>query len=232
MKLSYQDDVKKIYEFRGLNVGLSYWGKAGFQDRTILQLLEEFERQSSRKSDDVDALAFKLTQYFQTISPKIAIGDRMGFHIAGYVENAPKLRHVFHESWHNAGEFTNEDCHVEYHIYPGNKVSYKERKDYPVLFNGDNLIANMLFNYSRTLAPYYSIVPHELKLDECVELAKLIISASIHRLNYYFDQSMERSGIPKTVGGPICIATITKETGLTLARYDPRPLQPLSGPQI
>lgn len=117
------------------------------------------------------------------------------------IDNAPRLGHVFHESWHPLGEFTNEDCHSEYHPRYDLMVKYRKPKPYPVLFNGDNVIANALFNYPPY--PYSAIRPIMLSLDDCVELAKLIISTSIQRLNYYFDQRMRRNEIPKTVGGSI-----------------------------
>jgi hypothetical protein len=230
--LIFEDNVKKIYECEGLNVGISYWGRASLGGKKMLQILQEFQESLLSQNDNVDSIASKLTQYLGGMTPQIEKGVRMGFHIAGYVETKPKLRHVFHESWHNAGEFTNEDCHTESHFtggygfLEGSKILYRFRKDYPVLFNGDNLVANALFNYAPTLNPYCRIVPHLLKLDDCVELAKLIVSTSIHRLNYYFDQRMR--SIPKTVGGPIYIATITMECGLNLMHYDPSKLELLN----
>lgn len=217
--LGYDDNVKKIYQFETINVGVSYWGLAAFQGETVLEHLEKFDESHANKNDNVDSIAEKLKNYLESIEPKIK--RRMGLHVAGYVNNAPKLHHVFHESWNTAGEFENEDCHKEYHIRPyGYTVSYRERREYLALFNGDNLIANALFNYAPLFHPYYAITPLSLRLSDCVELAKLIISTSIYRLNYYFDQRMQQNKIPADVGGPIYLATITKE-GFSLEKYDP-----------
>jgi hypothetical protein len=141
----------------------------------------------------------------------------MGFHVAGYVDSetgrVPHLRHVFRSDWHEPGEFINEDCHIEYHLAPyGDKVSYRKRKDYPILFNGDNLVANALFNFAPMIRPYYNIVPHLLSLSQCIELAKLVISTSIQRLNYFFDIRQFQK-IPPTVGGGVKIAQITETEG-------------------
>jgi hypothetical protein len=140
----------------------------------------------------------------------------MGFHVVGYsngaAHRAPHLRHVFHSDWHRPGEFTNEDCHTEYHLPNGDKVLYKVRKEYPTLFNGDNLIANALFNYAPSIRPYYGVVTHLLSLHECIELAKLIISTSIQQLNYFFDlRQFQR--IQPIVGGGVKMAKITEING-------------------
>jgi len=143
---------------------------ATVQGKTILKHLEKLEKSKIKKRDTISSIATKLKNYFESIKPKIKI--RMGLHIAGYVNHVPKLRHVFHESWNAAGEFENEDCHKEYHIIPyGHTVKYKEHIEYPILFNGDNLVANALFNYAPLFPPYYTINPHNLHLSDCVELA-------------------------------------------------------------
>jgi len=222
-KIGHIDNVQKIFHLKEPNVCGSYWGLAEIQGKPILQHLQDFEKSQLSRSDDVDSIAKKMKTYLENIAPKIE--RRMGLHITGYIDNTPKLRHVFHEFWHINGEFVNEDCHAECYLPPlGNKVMYREPKEYPVLFNGDNLVANALFNYAPKFPPYSAIVPHKLSLGDCVELAKLIIGMSIHRLNYFFDQRMQQNKVPKTVGGPIYIATITPEKGFNLSQYDPNKL--------
>jgi len=70
----------------------------------------------------------------------------------------------------------------------GSKILYRFCKDCPVLFNGYDLVARALLNYAQALIPHCSIVPHVLKLDDWIELAKLVVSTSIHRLNYYLTE--------------------------------------------
>lgn len=219
--IRYRDKVKKIFHVKKkTNVGISCWGLAeirrrGMPKKDIIPYLKEFDRSIAERGDTVDILAKKLKQCLEDVTPQIK--SNMGFHIAGYIEGnggkVPHLRHVFHSDWHNPGEFTNEDCHCEYHIPPhGDKVTYRTRKEYPPLFNGDNLIANALFNYAPSIRPYYGIVPHLLSLKDCIDLAKLVIGASIQRLNYFFDLRFFQK-IPQTVGGRMSIATITRGTG-------------------
>lgn len=215
--LDYKDGVKKIYRVKkNTQVGISYWGLAEYRNKKILQHLKDFDRLSVKKDDTVDDIANRLKEYLENVTP--SIDCRMGLHVAGYKDGVPRLRHVFHWNWHDPGKFTNEDCHIEYHRPNGNKVSYRIRKDYPALFNGDNLIANALFNYAPRIQPYYDIVPHLLSLKDCIDLAKLIISVSTQRLNYYFDQRRFQK-IPPTVGGGITIAKITRNQGFKWVRH-------------
>ena len=78
------------------------------------------------------------------------------------------------------------------------------------MFNGDNLVANALFNYASSIRPYYGIIPQLLSLKECIELAKLVVSTSINRLDYFFD-IRKRDKVPQTVGGQPKLAIIDKE---------------------
>lgn len=218
--IKHRDGVQKIYQVKhNTNVGISCWGLAevvsqGQSKKDIVPYLEEFDSSVVEEGDTVDTIAEKLKEKLEGVTPRI--DDRMGFHVAGYINSddhkVPHLNHVFHWNWHGPGEFTNEDCHVEYHLPNGNKVLYKVRKEYPPLFNGDNLVANALFNYAPNIQPYYSIVPHLLSLKDCIELAELVVSTSIQRLNYFFDLTQFQK-IPPIVGGGVRIATITESNG-------------------
>jgi hypothetical protein len=212
-----KDGVKKIYPFtHGTNVAVSCWGLAEIITKThrkdIIPFFEEFDKTSVKEGFTVDDIAEELKKTLESID--LMSDWSMGFHIAGFVEKKPKLRHVFHTAWHDAGEFTNEDCHLEYHITDtGDKVSYRTRKDYPTLFNGDSFVANALFNYSTLIQPYYYLSPHELSLNDCIELAKFVINTSIQRLDYFSDSRKFKKIDPKPVGGQPSIAKITLEKG-------------------
>ncbi len=157
------------------------------------------------------AITQNLTNFFEIIASGVYIS--MGMHLAGYKDKTPKLHHIFHEGWYGKGQFTNEDCHKEYHFPSGDKVLYKDYNKYPILFNGDNLIANVLLNYIPRIQGCM-IFPEQLKLDDCTNLAEMIISTSINRLNYYFSPLMKHNKIPKTIAYPIYITTINQERGL------------------
>lgn len=211
-----RDGVEKIIQLSNSdNVGISCWGLAeveeeGQQKKDIIPFLNEFNA-TITKGDNVDAVAEKLKNRMEQALPTLDIG--MGFHVAGYVQSdghkVPRLRHVFH-SWQKPGKFTNENSHNEYHLPNGDKVTYQVAKEYPVLFNGDNLIANALFNYAPYIKPYFRIISHLLSLDDCIDLAKLVVSTSISRLNYYFDIRQYKK-IPPIVGGSARIVTITED---------------------
>ncbi len=77
-----------------------------------------------------------------------------------------------------------------------------------MLFNGDSLVANLLFNYARKIEPYYDIVPHKLTLNDCEKLATMIIGTSTQRLDYFFDLR-KLTRMRRAVGGGISSAEIT-----------------------
>lgn len=138
----------------------------------------------------------------------------MGVHIAGYSDGKVRLKHVFHSVWHKAGEFTDEDCHLQYHLTDtGDEVCYRVRIDFPTLFNGDNFVASALFNYATQIQPRYYISPIELTLDDCINLAKFVIDSSIQRLDYFVDSRKFKKIDPKTVGGKPRIGIITVKKG-------------------
>lgn len=210
-----KDNIKKIYPFKQGNIGISCWGLAEITTETnkkdIVSYLEEFDNSKVKEGFTLDDVAEELKITLESISPKIE--HPMGFHIAAYLKNRPKLRHVFHMDWHNPGEFTNEDCHLEYHTEYGDKLIYRIRKEYPPLFNGDSFIANAFFNYATQIQPYYYLLPHKLSLDECVSLARMIIDTAIQRLDYYVDSRKFEKINSSTVGGGISIAKITETKG-------------------
>ena len=198
----------KIYETKKTNAGISFWGLGDYAETEGVNFLKEFDENTLTKDDFVDEIASKLKEKLETLEIRM----RCGFHIAGYSESSkPKLRHVFHETWHGKGEFTNEDCNKELHDSLGNKISYRYAKDFPVLFNGDNFIANALFNFRNLdeTRPYIRILPRKLSFEECLEVVALIISTSINRLDYYFDVSKYKK-IEPDVGGGISILVISK----------------------
>jgi hypothetical protein len=203
---------QKIYRFSKTNFGISCWGLGKINGILVLDFLAEFEKSSVEKTDTLDQVADKLRDHLRKVTPKIS--ERMGLHLAGYVtiegKPTPQLRHIFHEIWHLAGDFVAENCHIE-SLKPI-REQFPSYRPYPPLFNGDNAIANCLVN----VIPYMNqgsqkIEPASLKLEECIELAELVVGVSIKRLNYYVDAQYRQ--VPKTVGGTVYIAKITPSKG-------------------
>lgn len=206
-------NFQKIYHLSKTSFGISCWGQGKVQNKLILEFLAEFEKSCVEKADTIDQVAKKLCEHLQSVTPKIQ--ERMGLHLAGYDRTdgkpIPQLRHIFHERWHNDGEFTNENCHKEAHLN-GKRFQFKSYAPYPPLFNGDNTIANCLFNFIPAMTEgRQRIQPDSLALEECLDLAGLVVGVSIQRLNYYFDSELRK--VPKTVGGKVLIAKITSEKG-------------------
>ncbi len=217
-RITYQgrtfDSVQKIYQMKKTQIGVSYWGYVGFNDhKTVLEHLITFEKICVKTSDTVDDVSEKLKEYLQHISPKIS--DTGGFHVAGCVNQTAdipyRLRHVFHETWHDVGEFTNENCHIEYHDSRGNRVAFEKSRKYPVLFNGDNFVANALFNYAPAINNGFRINTDLLTLGEAIELSQLILEIAVKRLAYFFGPNQRRA-LP-TTGGQIFISKITCKNG-------------------
>ena len=217
-RITYQgrtfDGVQKIYQMKKTQIGISQWGYVGFKDeKTVLDHLTKFEKDCVTNTNTVDDVAEKLKEYLENVSPKIE--DTGGFHLAGCIKEGEtqsyRLRHVFHETWHDDGKFTNENCHTEYHDPYGNKMIFHDRKSYPVLFNGDNFVANALFNYAPIVSNGFRIKPELLSLQEAEELSKLILETAVNRLTYFFGPN-QRKALP-TTGGQIVISKITCQTG-------------------
>lgn len=167
--LEHVDDVEKLYHVKKVNVGISYWGLAEIQDKSMLDFLSEFEEAQIDEDDSIDEVAEKLKNHLENIVPRIRI--RIGLHLAGYEksgeESTPRLRHIFHERWHSSGEFTNEDSNSEWHR-EGERIPFPTRRLFPALFNGDNTIANSLFNYIPLITRgKQRIRPEVLTLDQC-----------------------------------------------------------------
>lgn len=203
--------IQKIYQMLKTPIGISYWGYVGFNGKIVLEHLKDFEKDYVTDGDTVDHVAEKLKEYLENINPKIS--DRGGFHLAGCIQQnqSYRLRHVFHETWHNVGEFTNENCHVEFHDPHGNKIIPHDEKSYPVLFNGDNFVANALFNYAPFVDGGFMIRPELLSLQEAIDLSNLILNWAVRRLTFYFGPN-QRKVLP-TTGGQIFVAKITCQNG-------------------
>ena len=102
----YIDDFQKVYKIAKTNFGVSSWGLGAIQNKTVLKFLNEFEESSVSPDDTLDQVSEELTKLLCHSLPTNEY--IMGFHIAGYMANKdtqiPQLRHIFHETWHKAGQ--------------------------------------------------------------------------------------------------------------------------------
>ncbi len=106
-------------------LGLAEISITAAQKTGIMKFLEDFDTDSLVAGDTVDTIAEKLKTELQSLT--IPITRPMGCHVVGFMDEGlsrkPKLRHVFHEEWNDAGEFTNEDSHSEYYPHMVTKLS-------------------------------------------------------------------------------------------------------------
>ena len=218
----FEDNVTKIFEFRRNQVGASYWGLAELDGKPMLDVLSEFDQEVVEGSDDVNTISEKLVGHFRRHFR--GINDRMGVHVAGYCKGDegtyPQIRHVFHMKYHSPGEFTNEDSNVERHSLTDGTVARHPYNPYVSVFNGDYTVASALFNY----LPYLKqgrrplVLPDQLNLDQCVELAKFVIESSAKIIPFVYELNQGVAGkMSQTVLG-LTIAKITKIKGFEFVR--------------
>lgn len=193
--------------------GFSCWGLGKINSQLLTEFLEDLYKETF-SSDTIDKVANNISISLSNITPSIS--NRIGIHLAGYCSNnrgvpAPQLRHIFHESWHNPGQFVVENCHAE-SLTANGRVAFANYEPYPVLFNGDNTVANCLVNFIPIMTnKSQQIIPGALKLSECENLTELVVGIAIQRLNYYVDPNYAL--IDKTVGGKVTMARIIKNKG-------------------
>lgn len=209
----------KIYGFRNGKMGASYWGLAEIREEetriSTSKYLKDFDRKYVESGDDVHSVADKLKDALESVRPKIR--KRMGVHATGYSEDNgdkyPVIRHVFHESWNEPGQFVNEYCNTEYHLLDGGKVEYPY-DPWRAVFNGDPIVPNVFFNYFGSL-PYgldRYIVIDKLSLNECVQLANLLVSTAGEILKYMYETREILRKVPQVIKG-ISVAKITRVQG-------------------
>jgi hypothetical protein len=205
--------VNKIFMVSDLPVGLSFWGTSNFEGKELKDFLRDFNKKLVSDNNNVNSVADKLKNHLEDIGSKI--GDSMGFHIAGYCKNEegelyPQIRHVFHETWLRKGKFINENSNEEYHHSNGNTTKY-DYDPYIALFNGVRDVANLYFNLLPNIHPKGTrIILDKLTLDQCMKLAKLIVTSSGELLE--FEYFLDGTAPYKSVKG-VTVAVITPNKG-------------------
>lgn len=176
------DERDKLIVLGDCRIAVAYWGLATLNGNRITDHIESVKNSMEDCEDQitVDAFAERITEYFQEFNPPTA----MGFHIAGYLGNNPKIRHVFHQDWHDTNEFTNEETNIEFHDHQGNRRPHTPSEDYiPFLslFNGDNVIVqSLLLSIPGFHGSPYTLDLEKFSLNETVELVKLLTSVTIY----------------------------------------------------
>lgn len=206
------DDAEKVVRAGG-GVGVSYWGEITIAGHRIDWHIERvLEKASSDAS--VDDLAAALQAHFAKIIPPLQ--NEFGLHVAGYArgskaEDAPRIRHVFHTRAFTAGDIVNEDSNRERH--DGSKlVPYPTYQPYLALYNGINVIPNLLFR-AMPMILQSEIRLDMLSLEESIDLAGAMVDITKAVLPFYFRPGPSPERIHQLTGGQTIVATIAPQAG-------------------
>ena len=131
--------IDKLDRVINLDIVLSFWGTTENSSKNFI-LVDELRKFEKELEDDDNVLTIseKLKDYFEELDV-LEDHDNLGFHICGYIGDKAHIHHVHHISSFEKNQFKNEDSKQEFH----GAVRYIE---YPILFNGDNKIPNLIIN--------------------------------------------------------------------------------------
>lgn len=198
----------KIIVLEDHKIGISYWGMATIDHEQIKDHVDKIVGLFNNHEEiNVDTLSEKCKVYFEQFEPQYP----MGLHIAGYVDGKAKLRHVFHEMWHDKKEFTNEESNIEFHDGLGRRIPHTIKEEHInliSLFNGENQIINNILNILPQFGGLNLAIDFEkLSLTDAINLSELLITTTIYIQN--FMKIYRNNG--KNCGNGLDIVTITEQ---------------------
>ncbi len=131
--------IDKLDRVDNIDVVLSFWGTIAnpTNNFVLIDELRNFE-ETLEENDNVLTVSEKIKTYFEELAV-LDHEDNLGFHICGYIDNKPHIHHVHHIPSFRNNEFNNEDSKREFCGRP-------RFLSYPILFNGDNKIPNLIVN--------------------------------------------------------------------------------------
>lgn len=141
-------NVEKIVKLND-NCWLSYWGTVSNSNFKWEESLKEFKKQI-KNEESVNSISEKIKEFFE-FEKFLNEKEELGFHVLGYENDTLKLRHIFHTKFIEEDNlFINEDTHKEFHnpLTPegGGYQKWYHNKIYPMLFNGDYRLPNLIMN--------------------------------------------------------------------------------------
>jgi len=179
------DSRRKIIALHNHGICVSYWGLATLNRIRMEQHIRNVERTVMNSGIfNINTFSSALFNYLTIYQPS----NSMGFHISGFFNNQPQIRHIFHETYHpiQGNNFTLENTNLEYHdINNGRRLPHPNRLDHLALFNGDNIMVNGLINYPPLLTRGQMSIPfNRMNLSEAQKLVELLIGATINMQNF------------------------------------------------
>ncbi len=195
----------KIIILDEYKIGVSYWGLATLDNKPIKEHIDKILSQLDGSLIDVDIFSEKCKSYFEQFTPPYL----MGLHVAGYVGERPKLRHVFYNN--QSKNFINEESNMEFHDQEGSRIPHTQEEEYVqfiALFNGENqIIEKILIKLPQEGGSGLAIDFDKLSVEEAIELAKLLITTTIYIQSFL---KIYRE-IGTTCGNGIDIVTIKRD---------------------
>ena len=199
--------IEKTKVFQKQKILLSLWGTTGGDDFNLFKELEKIEEKLS-DTDGIDSVSEKIKIHFEKIKV-LDSEDELGFHLAGYSNNHVRLNHVFHTQWLKQNQFINEDCTRECHAAVSSDpsaqiIGFKRtaiNNTYPILFNGDNKIPNLLLNGFRAYGERLNYPQFDEKSAK--EFLILMMDTAINMQVY-----SQKKGI---IGYPLMLSKISQQ---------------------
>ena len=167
--------IEKLDRVHNLDVALSFWGTTENSSKNfnLLDELRNFENELEG-DDNILTVSKKIKDYFEELDI-LEDHDNLGFHICGYIGDIAHIHHVHHISSFERNRFRNEDSKQEFHTV----VRYI---DYPILFNGDNKIPNLIINL---IGVFEDRIKYEdFSGEQAEEFLIFLMETAIHLQNF------------------------------------------------
>lgn len=204
--------VKKLQPIHYLNAGISCWGLGKIDGIDTDIWLEDFIRTHSSINgldDFAIALQNKLRQ-----SVGIIEKNKLGFHLAGFVESGECEFPTFYHIHNGASQYASINEHIDPSLFNANQ-DFPAEACLPGLFkitrNGDYQLYAELFKmvenfFNSKVRPLGIEIPHPLSLDSIADYLRFQIKtvSEIYKL----------SNLVPGIGGPVTTLTIN-ERGIT-----------------
>lgn len=182
------DSRDKIIPFVEDHLLTAYWGLARIEEVTVnTHLTTVKESFNSGEIIDVDTFSEKCKDYFEALDIRIPMGI-----ICGFKDNRPKVRHVFHEHYHDPHDFINEETNILMHDTEGNPIYHTDGHDYIdkiYLYNGENEVIRLLLNELKKIYPNSNKLNFDydfsrFTIDDIINLAKIFVTTTIYLQNF------------------------------------------------
>jgi hypothetical protein len=181
-QLVLSDSAYKVVRLRTVPAGIGVYDAGIIDNQPVESHVRRFEEEALTAADDVNTVAQKFLEYFQSNHKEVGVG----FHVAGYkLEGKASVPYVL------VGHTTRET-----QIRRVNATD-KDELQYGVVRAGDVLVANRLIDVNSL--PLFAAMP----LQEAIDYAVHLIRTTIDTLRF-------EPRFP-TVGGPIDVMALQPE---------------------